>query len=113
VSQNLFGDILADLGAGIVGGLGAVWGELAGSADLHVFEVLHGVAPGIEGKGLANPLPFLLPAKALLEHLGETEAAARLGRALSSTLTDGVRTRDLGGTATLADFEKAVLARLG
>lgn len=113
VSQNLFGDILADLGAGIVGGIGAVWGELAGSGDLRMFEVLHGVVPGMEGKGLANPLPFLLPARALLEHLGEHEAAARLGRALTATLKDGVRTGDLGGSATTADFERAVLAHLG
>lgn len=113
VSQNLFGDILADLGAGIVGGIGAVWGELGGTEDLRVFEVLHGVAPDLEGKGVANPLPFLLPARALLEHLGETEAATRLGRAMSTTLSDGIRTKDLGGTASTADFEKAVIERLG
>ena len=112
VSQNLFGDILADLGAGIVGGIAAVWGELCGDDDIHVFEVLHGIAPDLEGQGVANPLPFLLPAKALLAHLGETEAAARLECAICGVLQDGVRTRDLGGTTDTAAFERALVEHI-
>jgi isocitrate dehydrogenase (NAD+) len=112
VAQNLFGDILADLGAGIVGGISAVWGECTGDDDIHVFEVLHGIAPALEGKGVANPLPFLLPTKALLSHLGETAAAERLGTAISRTLEDGIRPRDLGGTAGTAAFVDALLARI-
>lgn len=112
VSQNLFGDILSNLGAGIVGGKGAVWGELHGDDDLVVFEVLHGLAPEIEGRGVASPLPFLLPGRALLAHLGEEAAADRLEQAIEATLAAGVRTADLGGTATTAEMESAILTRI-
>jgi isocitrate dehydrogenase (NAD+) len=112
VAQNLFGDLLSDLGAGLVGGIAAVWSVLRDEADLHVFEAIHGVAPELAGKGLANPLPFILPAVRLLLHLGEAEAGQRIHRALSATLQARIRTRDLGGDATTEGFVDAVIARL-
>jgi 3-isopropylmalate dehydrogenase len=102
VANNLYGDILSDLGAGLVGGLG-----LAASANLHpgrpgLFEPVHGSAPDIAGRGIANPMAAALAGALMLEHLGLTSAAAALERAVVATIAAGVRTPDIGGTATTA-----------
>jgi len=112
LAQNLFGEILGNLGAGLVGGIGAVWGELCGDEGIRVFEVLHGFAPELCGRGVANPLPSLLPIVALLEHLGEQDASARLRSAISSALESGLRSQDLGGVATTEELVDAIIAHL-
>ncbi len=113
VTTNLFGDILSDEIAGLVGGLGlAPGGNIGASAAL--FEAVHGSAPDIAGKGVANPSAQMLAAAMMLDHLGEIDAAGRLCRAIVSTIRDaGIRPRDLGGTATTRTFGDAVVARLG
>ncbi len=113
VAQNLFGDLLSDLGAGLVGGISNVWGTLENDSDLVVFEAIHGVAPHLEGKGLANPLPFIRAAVALVRHLGESDAATRIERAIAAALESGARPIDLGGEATTEGFVDQVIARLG
>jgi isocitrate dehydrogenase (NAD+) len=112
VAQNLFGDLLSDLGAGLVGGIAAVWSVLRDDTDLHIFEVIHGLAPELVGRGLANPLPAILPAVHLLRYLGEEGAARHIQDAVSQTLQAGVATRDLGGQATTEGFVDAVISRL-
>ena len=109
VTNNLYGDILSDLGAGLVGGLG-----LAASANLHpgragLFEPVHGSAPPLAGKGVANPMAAVLTGALMLEHLGHTEAARDLERAVKDTLAKGVRTPDIGGNATTKEVAEAVL----
>lgn len=110
VAQNLFGDLLSDLGAGLVGGISTVWGTLEDGQGLTVFEALHGIAHDIEGRGIANPLPFIRPATAMLRHLDEVDAAAKIERGVASALAKGVRTRDLGGDASTEKFVDAVIA---
>ena len=112
VTNNLYGDILSDLGAGLVGGLG-----LAASANLHpgqpgLFEPVHGSAPPLAGKGVANPMATVLTGALLFEHLGHPEAGRDLERAVRETLAAGVRTPDIGGKATTRDSAAAVAARL-
>jgi 3-isopropylmalate dehydrogenase len=109
VTNNLFGDILSDLGAGLVGGLG-----LAASANLHpgragLFEPVHGSAPPLAGKGVANPMAAVLTGALMLEQLGHPEAARDLERAVKETLAKGVRTPDIGGKATTKEVAAAVL----
>jgi isocitrate dehydrogenase (NAD+) len=105
---NLYGDIVSDLCAGLVGGLGVVPGGNIG-ADCAVFEAVHGSAPDIANKNLANPTALLLSALMMLDHLGERGTAERIRGALSRVLTEGrVRTRDLGGTASTTEFADAV-----
>jgi isocitrate dehydrogenase (NAD+) len=109
---NLYGDIVSDLCAGLVGGLGVVPGANLG-IDIGVFEAVHGSAPDIAGKGVANPTALLLSALLMLRHIGEGEIADRIARALESVLAAGqIRTRDLGGTATTAEFTAAVCRHL-
>jgi isocitrate dehydrogenase (NAD+) len=107
VLPNLYGDIVSDLGAGLVGGLGVVGAANLGPACA-VFEAVHGSAPDIAGKGVANPTALLLSAVLMLHHIDETPAADAVMQALGRTLTSGVRTRDLGGTATTREFADAV-----
>ena len=114
VTNNLYGDILSDLGAGLVGGLG-----LAASANLHpgegqpgLFEPVHGSAPPLAGKGVANPIATVLTGALLFEHLGHPEAGRDLERAVREALAAGVRTPDIGGKATTRDTAAAVAARL-
>ena len=108
VLPNLYGDIVSDLCAGLVGGLGVVPGANIGT-DAAVFEAVHGSAPDIANKNLANPTALLLSALMMLDHLGERAASARIRAALDRVLTGGViRTRDLGGTATTTEFTDAV-----
>ena len=109
---NLYGDIVSDLCAGLVGGLGLVPGANLGER-IAVFEAVHGSAPDIAGRNIANPTALLLSALLMLEHIGETAAAARIGAALDETLRDGrVRTRDLGGPATTSEFTDEIVRRL-
>jgi 3-isopropylmalate dehydrogenase len=112
VTNNLYGDILSDLGAGLVGGLG-----LAASANLHpgragLFEPVHGSAPTIAGKGIANPMAAILTGALLFEQLGHAAAARRIERAVRQALADGARTPDLGGTATTRAAALAVARHL-
>jgi len=110
--ENLYGDIVSDLCAGLVGGLGVVGAANLGS-EIAVFEAVHGSAPDIAGKLLANPTALLLSAILMLRHLDEGDAANRVARALSDVQVEGrVRTRDLGGTASTLEFADAIAARL-
>jgi isocitrate dehydrogenase (NAD+) len=113
LATNLFGDILSDEIAGLVGGLGMAPGANIG-AGAAIFEAVHGSAPDIAGKGVANPLAVLLAAALMLDHVGLAEQAAQLRGAMNSALNqDKVRTRDLGGVAGTRDFAKAVIQRIG
>jgi isocitrate dehydrogenase (NAD+) len=110
---NLYGDIVSDLCAGLVGGLGVVGAANLGT-DIGVFEAVHGSAPDIAGKGVANPTALLLSAVLMLQHIGERDAAERVMRGLGTVLTAGaVRTRDLGGTASTMEFADAVARCVG
>jgi isocitrate dehydrogenase (NAD+) len=112
VLPNLYGDIVSDLCAGLVGGLGVVGAANLGT-DIAVFEAVHGSAPDIAGKGLANPTALLLSAILMLRHIDEGAAAERVMAALVAVLTEGsVRTRDVGGTASTLEFADAVAERL-
>ena len=112
VTTNLFGDILSDEIAGLVGGLGTAPGANIGEKAA-IFEAVHGSAPDIAGRGIANPLALLMAVALMLEHAGKTAAAERLRAALDRTLlVDRVRTGDLGGTATTAGFADAVVANI-
>jgi isocitrate dehydrogenase (NAD+) len=111
--ENLYGDIMSDLCAGLVGGLGVVPGANVGD-DCAVFEAVHGSAPDIAGKRLANPTAVILSAVELLRHAGESESAARIEGAVHACLADpATRTRDLGGACNLDQFTDAVIERLG
>lgn len=112
VTTNLFGDILSDLVAGLVGGLGMTPGANIG-ADAAIFEAVHGSAPDIAGKGVANPVALLLASALMLEHCRLPALATRLRAAISATLNeDGLRTGDLGGTASTAAFTRGLVRRL-
>ena len=112
VMENMFGDILSDLMAGLVGGLGFAPAANIGE-DHAVFEAVHGSAPDIAGQGVANPTGLLLSACLLLEHVGQPEEAARVRTALHSVIRSGVaRTRDMGGTDGTAEFTDAVIGTL-
>lgn len=108
--QNLFGDIVSDLCAGLVGGLGVVPGANLGD-EYAVFEAVHGTAPDIAGKNQANPTAITLSATLMLEHLGESGAAAVIRSALAAIYQDGRRlTRDFAGTASTTEFTDTVVA---
>src|SRR4029450_997622 len=109
---NLYGDIVSDLCAGLVGGLGVVPSGSLGSG-IGVFEAVHGSAPDIAGKNLANPTALLLSALLMLRHIGEGAMAGRVMTALGGVLPEGnARTRDLGGTAGTSQFADAICASL-
>jgi isocitrate dehydrogenase (NAD+) len=111
VTTNLFGDILSDEAAGLVGGLGLAPGANIG-VKAAIFEAVHGSAPDIAGQGIANPTAQMLAAAMMLDHVGEREAGDRLRRAIETTIVqDNVRTRDIGGSASTTDFAHAVAAR--
>mgnify|MGYP001151004497 FL=1 len=110
--ENLYGDLISDLSAGLVGGLGVVPGSNIGD-EAAVFEAVHGSAPDIAGKGIANPLACLMSAVMMLNHLGEQAIAEKIKRAYNAVLAEGKHlTRDLGGTATTAEFTQALIDRL-
>jgi isocitrate dehydrogenase (NAD+) len=112
VCENMFGDILSDEIAGLVGGLGLAPGANIGK-DAAIFEAVHGSAPDIAGKGIANPAALLMAAAMMLEHLGMSDEAARITRALEATVHEGDRlTPDLGGTGTTDTIADAVISRL-
>lgn len=112
VLPNLYGDIVSDLCAGLVGGLGVVPGANLG-ADCAVFEAVHGSAPDIADQNLANPTALLLSAIMMLRHIGEVDAAVRVKAALDRVLSEGsVRTRDLGGSASTTEFTTALCQAL-
>jgi len=113
VTTNLFGDILSDLNAGLVGGLGMAPAGNIGK-DAAIFEAVHGSAPDIAGKGIANPLALMLSAAMMLDHVGHQDKARRVRDAIDTVLLkDKVRTGDLGGTANTKQFTKAIVKRLG
>lgn len=112
VTTNLFGDILSDEISGLVGGLGMAPAGNIG-VDAAIFEAVHGSAPDIAGKGVANPLALLLAAAMMLDHIDRSQLSHRLRKAIRSTLNeDKVRTGDLGGTAATKQFAEAIVARL-
>ncbi len=116
--ENLYGDVVSDLCAGLVGGLGVVPGANLGDEQA-VFEAVHGSAPDIAGQGIANPLALLMSAVMLLNHLSEKagdaqcrEIAQRIKRAYNRALSDGAKTRDLDGDLDTQGFASAVIERL-
>jgi isocitrate dehydrogenase (NAD+) len=109
--ENLYGDIMSDLAAGLVGGLGVVPGANLGR-DAAIFEAVHGTAPDIVGTGKANPSALLMSAILMLRHLELPDYADRIEAALYATFAAGIRTSDLGGSATTAEFARAVSDRL-
>ncbi|MER3429026.1 MAG: isocitrate dehydrogenase (NAD(+)) [Pyrinomonas sp.] len=110
--ENLYGDIISDLAAGLVGGLGIVPGANIGEQGA-VFEAVHGSAPDIAGRGIANPTALLQSGVLMLRYINEREAADRIQKALFDVLREGkVRTRDIGGTASTAEFADAIIAKL-
>ncbi len=111
VMENLYGDILSDVAAGLVGGLGVVPGANLGK-DCAVFEAVHGSAPDIAGKGIANPMAMLLSAAMMLRHLNETDGAERVERAIDLAIADGKATPDIGGLGNTASFTQAIIERL-
>ena len=111
VTTNMFGDILSDEVSGLVGGLGLAPGANIGTKAA-IFEAVHGSAPDIAGKGLANPSAQMFAAAMMLDHIGELERAERVRNAIVTTIVqDGIRTRDLGGTASTEEFGHAVAQR--
>ncbi|MCX5748563.1 MAG: isocitrate/isopropylmalate dehydrogenase family protein [Proteobacteria bacterium] len=119
VTMNLFGDILSDLTAGLIGGLGVapaanIGAQGEGSAPCAMFEAVHGTAPDIAGKGIANPTGLMLSAAMLLDHVDQRAAAARLRRGIFASLAQAAtRTGDLGGKANTATYTDAVIAAMG
>ena len=111
VMGNLYGDILSDLCAGLVGGLGVTPGGNFG-AEVAVFEAVHGSAPDIAGKNVANPTALLVSGVLMLRHLGKDDVADRIMDAIRRALADGVRTRDIGGSASTTEYTEAVVSRL-
>lgn len=110
--ENLYGDIISDLGAGLVGGLGVVPGANIGS-EIAVFEAVHGSAPSIAGRGVANPTALIQSSVLMLRHIGEREAADKIQTALEKVLAEGnVSTRDLGGHASTMEFTEAIVHSL-
>ena len=113
VLPNLYGDIVSDLCAGLVGGLGVVPAANLGEDGIGVFEAVHGSAPDIAGRNIANPLALLLSSVLMLQHIDEDAKAEAVMRAVTTVLADGrVRTADLGGTATTTEFADAICAAL-
>ena len=112
VTTNLFGDILSDLCAGLVGGLGMAPGANIGEGAA-IFEAVHGSAPDIAGKNIANPTSVILASIQMLEYLGMQDKAERIREAVRATIESGDRvTRDLGGTASTSEFTQAIIDRL-
>ncbi len=112
VTTNLFGDILSDLVAGLVGGLGMTPGANIGT-DAAIFEAVHGSAPDIAGKGIANPIALMLATAMMLDHCRLPDLALRLRNGINDALNvDNVRTGDLGGKASTSEFTKALVSRI-
>lgn len=113
VTMNLFGDILSDLTAGLIGGLGVAPASNIGNESYAMFEAVHGTAPDIAGKGVANPTALMLSAAMMLDHTHQQDAAAKLRRGVFAALAKAeTRTGDLGGKANTATFTEAVIAAM-
>lgn len=113
VTENLYGDILSDLGAGLVGGLGLMPGVNKGK-DIAIYESIHGSAPDIAGQNLANPIAMLLTLCLMLDDIGENDKAKMIRDAIYKTLSDKANyTRDLGGSATTKEITQAIIDNLG
>ena len=113
VTTNLYGDLLSDLCAGLVGGLGMVPGENIGK-DISIFEAVHGSAPDIAGKNLANPTALILSSAMMLNHMGEEEKAEAIIKAVTKTISEGkVLTGDLGGSATTDEITEEIIKNIG
>jgi isocitrate dehydrogenase (NAD+) len=114
VTMNLFGDILSDLTAGLIGGLGVAPASNIGNDDFAMFEAVHGTAPDIAGKGIANPTALMLSAAMMMDHVGQRDAAKRLRTGVFAALANAeTRTGDLGGKANTQMFTDAVVRSLG
>ena len=111
VMPNLYGDIVSDLTAGLIGGLGVAQGANIGE-DCAVFEPVHGSAPDIKGQNKANPTALLLSAVEMLRYIGENSCAEKIERALFKTLSQNIKTADLGGNATTTEFTQKVIENL-
>lgn len=112
VLENLYGDIVSDLAAGLIGGLGLAPGSNIGEQGA-VFEAVHGSAPDIAGQGIANPTAVLMSGIMMLHHIGESKAAKLIEKAMNEVYSEGnVRTKDLGGTAKSADFANAIIEKM-
>jgi isocitrate dehydrogenase (NAD+) len=112
VTMNLYGDILSDLAAGLVGGLGIIPGANIGD-DMAIFEAVHGSAPDIAGKGLANPTALILSAVMMLDYLGETKKSKIIQESVEEVLAEGkYLTKDLGGDATTKEYTNALVERI-
>ena len=111
VLPNLYGDIVSDLCAGLIGGLGVAQGANIG-LDCAVFEPVHGSAPDIKGQNKANPTALLLSAIEMLKYIGETSVAEQINKAVFKTLTDGICTVDIGGSATTTEFTEAIIKNI-
>ena len=112
VTENLYGDILSDLTSGLIGGLGLLPSSNMGE-DFAMFEAVHGRAPDIAGKGIANPTAFLWSACMMLEHLGKQETAVKIRRAVDEVLRQGTAlTPDLGGTAGTKEYTEEIIRQL-
>jgi isocitrate dehydrogenase (NAD+) len=110
--ENLYGDIVSDLCAGFIGGLGMAPGANIGE-EVAIFEAVHGSAPDIAGKNLANPMALILSAAMLLDHVGEQAAAAKVREAVHAVLREGKKlTRDLGGAAGTTEIAEAIAAKI-
>ena len=111
-TMNLYGDILSDLGSGLVGGLGMIPGANIGD-ETAIFEAVHGSAPDIAGKGLANPIALTLSGAMMLRHIGEPHAAEKIEKAVSKVIEEGmVRTADLGGNASTEDMKNEIISKM-
>jgi isocitrate dehydrogenase (NAD+) len=110
--ENLYGDIVSDLCAGFIGGLGLAPGANIGE-DVAIFEAVHGSAPDIAGKNLANPMALILSSAMLLDHIGEMSAAARVRAAVEAVLREGKKlSRDLGGSAGTTEIAEAIATKV-
>ena len=104
---NLYGDIVSDLTAGLIGGLGVAKSANIGK-DCAVFEAVHGSAPDIKGQNKANPMALLLSGVEMLRHIGQINCAEKIEKALYKTLEQGIKTADIGGSATCSEFTQAI-----
>ena len=112
VAPNLYGDIISDLIAGLVGGLGLVPGANIGS-DVAIFEAVHGSAPDIAGKGIANPIALLQASCMMLDYIGKEDVSKKINNAIIKTLKDGKKlTKDLGGNSTTVELTEAIISNL-
>jgi isocitrate dehydrogenase (NAD+) len=111
--ENLYGDIISDLCAGLVGGLGLAASGNIGEGGIAVYEAVHGSAPDIAGKNLANPVALILSAVMMLRHIGEKQGADRIEKAVLAVLAEGKHvTGDLGGKATTSEITDAIVDKL-